>query len=132
VDTVARTERFRREIQAEAPDATWVLETNARVVGYAHVRQANSGVLYLGMAILAVGRGQGGGRALLEAVLDHARECAAHKVELEVWVDNARAIALYTASGFDVEGIRRNHYRRQDGTLRSAMIMAKSLPDQEG
>jgi len=50
-----------------------------------------------------------------------------HKVELEAWVDNARAIALYTSSGFEVEGIRRNHYRRKDGTLRSAMIMAKHL-----
>lgn len=127
VEIAARAERFREAIQAEAPDATWVLEKNGRIVGYAHSRKTTNGVLVLEMAILPGGRGHGGGRALLQAVLEHARECAAHKVELEAWVDNARAIALYTSSGFEVEGIRRNHYRRKDGTLRSAMIMAKHL-----
>jgi RimJ/RimL family protein N-acetyltransferase len=41
-----------------------------------------------------------------------------------VWTDNARAIALYAATGFEVEGLRRDHYRRRDGRLRSALLMA--------
>ena len=41
---------------------------------------------------------------------------SAHKISLEVWTDNARAIALYAAAGFEVEGLRRDHYRRRDGT----------------
>ena len=127
VDIAARTKRFRDEIEAQAPNATWVLEDNGRIVGYANVRETASGVLCLAMAILPAGRGQGGGRALLEIVLQHARDCAAHKVELEVWPDNVRAIALYASAGFEVEGIRRNHYRRKAGTLRGAMIMAKHL-----
>jgi putative acetyltransferase len=69
-------------------------------------------------------RGRGGGRALLKAVQDHARACKAHKISLEVWTDNARAIALYAAAGFEVEGVRRDHYRRRDGRLRSTLIMA--------
>jgi putative acetyltransferase len=47
-----------------------------------------------------------------------------HKVELEVWTDNARAIALYAGTGFHVEGVRREHYRRRDGSLRSTLLMA--------
>lgn len=76
-------------------------------------------------------RGRGGGRALLAAVQDHARTSGAHKISLEVWVDNARAIALYGAAGFEVEGLRRDHYRRRDGRLRSTLIMAWRVDNPE-
>ena len=33
-------------------------------------------------------------------------------------------LTLYGAAGFEVEGLRRDHYRRQDGSLRSTLIMA--------
>lgn len=84
---------------------------------------------FLGMAILAEARGRGGGRALLNAILEHARPAGAHKVELEVWVDNARTIALCASVGFEVEGLRRDHYRRRNGQLRSALIMARPSED---
>ncbi len=62
---------------------------------------------------------------LVERALRWAREePEAHKVELEVWPENERAIALYEALGFEHEGLRRNHYRRRDGSLRSAVLMA--------
>jgi hypothetical protein len=41
--------------------------------------------------------------------------CGAHKLWLETWTDNARAIAFYAAIGFEVEGLKRDHYRRRDG-----------------
>jgi RimJ/RimL family protein N-acetyltransferase len=127
VDVDARAQRFRAGIEAEGPGASWVLDDAGRVVGHAGVREQAPGVLYLGMAILREARGQGGGRALLQAILDHAEANGAHKLELEVWIDNARAIALYASAGFEVEGLRRNHYRRLDGSLRSALVMARLL-----
>ena len=51
----------------------------------------------------------------------------AHKLELDVWPDNARAVRLYASAGFEVEGLRRAHYRRRDGSLRSALLMARLL-----
>lgn len=54
------------------------------------------------------------------------------RVELKVWPDNQRAIRLYESLGFTVEGVRRNHYRRRDGTLRSAVLMARILPREDG
>ena len=51
-----------------------------------------------------------GGRGLLQAIVDHAHSYGAHKLELEVWPDNARAIALYKGAGFEAEGLRRDHY----------------------
>jgi putative acetyltransferase len=121
VDLKARAERYAELIEQ---DALWVLEDHGQVVGYAGAPETVPGVLGVGMAILAEARGMGGGRALLAAIQDHARAIGAHKVSLEVWTDNARAIALYAAAGFEVEGLRRDHYRRRDGSLRSTLIMA--------
>jgi RimJ/RimL family protein N-acetyltransferase len=128
VDLEARAGEFRETIEGGGRAALWVLDDAGRVVGNASVGERVSGVLYLGMAILPEARGQGGGRALLGAVLEHAEATGAHKVELEVWIDNARAIALYASAGFEVEGLRRDHYRRRDGRLRSALLMARLLP----
>lgn len=85
------------------------------------------GVVSLGMCIVAPARGQGGGRALLDAAMAWLADSDMHKVDLEVWPDNAPAIALYTQYGFEVEGLLRDHYRRRDGSLRSALIMARRL-----
>ena len=134
VDLEARAQRFRELIEGPDPAASWVLLDDAQqIVGNAGAHERSPGVLYLGMAILPEARGLGGGRALLEAILEHAQACGAHKVELEVWIDNARAIALYASAGFEVEGLRRDHYRRRDGRLRSALLMARLLQrDQPG
>ena len=130
VDVADRARRFRETIEGEGPAAAWVLEDDGRVVGNAGIHETHAaGVLALGMAILAEARGRGGGRALLEAILEHARACGAHKLELEVWPDNAAAIALYASAGFAVEGVRRDHYRRRDGSLRSALLMARPFGD---
>jgi putative acetyltransferase len=115
---------------AVSPDhVLWVLEDDGgRVVGCAHLRPtAAAGVASLGMMIVAARRGRGGGRALVAAALDHARAGDLHKVELEVWPENARAVALYAGAGFAVEGVRRDHYRRRDGALRSVLIMARAV-----
>jgi [ribosomal protein S18]-alanine N-acetyltransferase len=125
VDLAERAERFRELIERGDPAGVWVLEDHdGLVVGHAVVQESVPGVLGVAMAILAQARGQGGGRALLAAIQDHARTVEAHKISLEVWTDNARAIALYAAAGFEVEGLRRDHYRRRDGRLRSTLIMA--------
>jgi RimJ/RimL family protein N-acetyltransferase len=105
-----RAERFRESIERGDPAGVWILEDDdGRQIGHAVVQESTAGVLTLGMAILADARGQGGGRALLTAVQEHARATGAHKISLEVWTDNARAIGLYAAGGFEVEGLRRDH-----------------------
>jgi putative acetyltransferase len=133
VDVQARASRMRAEIEGEGLGAMWVLDDAGRVVGTAGVHETGvAGVLSLGMALLPEARGRGFGRALLETVVRYASDRGAHKVELEVWPDNAVARALYEAAGFQVEGMRRDHYRRRDGSLRSAVIMARLLPADGG
>lgn len=109
-------------------EALFVLDIAGRIVGTLGLHATHAaGVVSLGMSILEDYRGRGGGRALLIAAIEHARGVGHHKIELEVWPGNERAIGLYDAFGFEVEGVRRDHYRRRDGTLRSSQIMALLL-----
>jgi [ribosomal protein S18]-alanine N-acetyltransferase len=124
VDVEARAGRFRETIEAGEPNALWTLDDDGRIVGNLGIRETVPGVLSLGMGLLREVRGQGWGRELLRTAIGHARSSGAHKLELEVWLDNARAISLYASEGFEVEGIRRHHYRRRNGSLRSSLIMA--------
>lgn len=132
VDLAARAASLRTLLADPGRGGAWVVRDGERVVGTATALERIAGVLSLGMMLLPEARGRGGGRALLDAVLEHARQVGAHKVDLEVWPDNGRAIALYTAAGFTVEGLRDRHYRRRDGSLRSSLIMARRVDDPEG
>jgi RimJ/RimL family protein N-acetyltransferase len=126
---VDAAERVRRhaEVAVSPAGGLWVLEDEGTAVGYGTLHEHRPGVLSVGMALLSSARGRGGGRALLGALIEHARRSEAHKLDLEVWLENGRAIALYTNAGFSVEGVRHNHYRRRDGRLRSSMLMAIHL-----
>jgi RimJ/RimL family protein N-acetyltransferase len=121
-------QRFRAAVEWDG-HLLFVLEGDGEPVGSLglHPSQAE-GVLSLGMWILPPWRGRGGGRLLMEAALA-ALPPDVHKVELEVFPDNAAAIGLYRSFGFEQEGLRRDHYRREDGSLRSALLMARLFVD---
>jgi putative acetyltransferase len=129
VDVAAFGARVRATVE-NGIDALWVLEDRGELVGTLglHATPA-SGVMALGMCIVEHARGRGGGRALMEAAIGYARARPLHKLELETWPDNARAIALYESFGFELEGTRRRHYRRRDGTLRSSLLMGLLLDE---
>ncbi len=131
VDVAARAAKFREGL-ASGGARYWILcEDDGAIVGLLGLHQTMAaGVRRLGIVIAAGRRGLGGGRLLMERALRWARaEPAVHKVELEVWPENERAIALYEGLGFEHEGLRRNHYRRRDGSLRSAVLMAIAVGD---
>jgi RimJ/RimL family protein N-acetyltransferase len=122
-DLMKRTRRRLAEGQVRL-----VLEDEGEIVGTLNLRPSGiDGVLALGMWILPGHRGRGGGRLLLEAAIA-GRPADVHKIELECWPENEAAIALYEATGFEREGLRRDHYRRRDGSLRSAVVMARLFP----
>lgn len=75
------------------------------------------------MGILPAYRGQGLGRKLIETTLRAAQEAGFLRVELDVYQDNHRAIALYEKMGFMREGIIRRA-ARIDGRFIDAIGMA--------
>jgi len=139
VDVTARAKRI-REQNSSGLAVGWLVVDDAaapagaddvagKVVGYLSLvrRERDPAVATLEMTILAEARGRGGGRLLMEAALGYATEARMHKIDLEVWPDNARAVSLYAAFGFQVEGLRRDHYLRIDGTRRSSLLMARFI-----
>jgi ribosomal protein S18 acetylase RimI-like enzyme len=97
------------------------------VVGNASLAVAGYGVADIGMAVADGWRGHGVGGRLLDVLVEAAPSTGAHKIALEVWPHNERAIALYRSRGFEVEGRLRRHYRRSDGDLWDALVMGRVL-----
>lgn len=82
----------------------------------------------LGMVVHEEFQGQGTGGALLDAMLNLAFNwLAVKRIELEVFTDNAAAIALYKSRGFEVEGTAKS-YAFRDGEYVDAYFMSRLHP----
>ncbi len=81
--------------------------------------------LAVGIAVPTPFQGQGVGKALLGTLVDFAdRWLPVTRLELTVFTDNARAIALYRRFGFVDEGVHRE-YALRDGRLADVLAMAR-------
>jgi ribosomal protein S18 acetylase RimI-like enzyme len=78
-------------------------------------RKRHKGVLW-GMYVRPAARGFGLGRALVRAVLAHARG-ELEQVLLQVVSDNARARRLYESEGFEVYGLERRALKQGERYL---------------
>lgn len=70
---------------------------------------------------------RGIGKIMLETILRIAKESGYEQAELEVIVDNERAITLYESLGFEKYGRFPNHMKYQNGTYADAYWMMKRL-----
>ena len=87
-------------------------------------------VMSLGMGVARAWWGKGVGSELMRRLLDWADNWAGIlRVELGVYTDNTRAIALYEKFGFEREGVQRALALR-DGTYVDSMMMARLHPRQ--
>lgn len=92
--------------------------TRMRRARRAHVGQ-------VGMSVRDAWQGKGIGSALMRAALDLADNwLGLRRLELTVYTDNARAIALYRKFGFVVEGTHRA-FAFRDGAYVDAFSMAR-------
>ena len=88
-----------------------------------NVRRAHTAAI--GMAVHDAYAGRGAGTALMAAVVNQAdRWLNIRRLELNVYSDNARAIALYERFGFEREGLFRA-YAWRDGAYVDAVTMAR-------
>jgi putative acetyltransferase len=86
-------------------------------------RRAHVG--HIGMGVRDDRQGKGVGSALMQAVLDLADNwLGLRRLELRVYADNARAIALYRKFGFELEGTHRA-YAIRNGVYVDSLSMAR-------
>lgn len=81
-----------------------------QMTGYAGVQLVADEGYVTNIAVHPDSRRQGGGRALVHALLDLGRERGLATLSLEVRPSNLPAVALYTAAGFVEAGRRKNFY----------------------
>ena len=99
---------------------------NAGLQGIANLRRRH--VMSFGIAVDSSVHGQGVGSALMAALLDWADNWAqVLRIELGVYADNQRAIALYERFGFEHEGRHRAHAMR-NGEYVDTLAMARLHP----
>jgi putative acetyltransferase len=94
-------------------------------IGLDRFENRRSHVGSIGMAVHDAYAGRGAGAALMAAVVDLADNWLQLKrLELGVYADNARAIALYERFGFEREGVNRA-YAWRDGEYADSLAMAR-------
>lgn len=76
----------------------------------------------LSLGVVAEQRRLGTGSALLAAIRNEAKRRGAHRLFLEVAVDNTAARALYATNGFVQIGRRTNYYRRMSGLVDALVL----------
>ncbi|MEK0082564.1 GNAT family N-acetyltransferase [Benzoatithermus flavus] len=122
-------EETRRWLQGlSADDLLLVGELGGKVVGNGGLHRATGRrrhAAVLGMGVAEAWQGKGIGRVLLAALIDAADNWLdLRRLELTVYTDNTRAIALYERFGFAREGVMRA-YAYRDGSYVDALLMAR-------
>ena len=119
----------KRLAQNDDAQHTLVATVDAEVVGnlgltrLTRARRAHVGEL--GMGVRDSWQGKGVGTALMQAALDLADNwLGLRRIELRVYADNARAIALYRKFGFEIEGTHRL-YAIRNGAYVDSLSMAR-------
>lgn len=109
-----------------------VAERNGEVVAYVllavrHALASSAHVgLIRGLAVHPDARGQGIGRKVLDAALDHARDRGFERVVLNMLATNTGAFALYRSAGFQVAGLVPEHFVI-DGTKVDDLLLIREL-----
>jgi RimJ/RimL family protein N-acetyltransferase len=128
---VGEERRFLRALRRFPHAAVFLAEDAAAVVARLSLARdthpASTHVADLGLMVAASHRRLGIGRALLSRSVDWSRRVGVRKLELHVFPWNEPAIRLYESFGFEREGLRRDHYRR-DREYVDAILMAYRLP----
>jgi L-phenylalanine/L-methionine N-acetyltransferase len=115
-------------------DLHLVAERQGVVIGSAGLHPAGAAlrrrhVAMLGISVAAAHQGSGVGAALMQALTDYAdRWGQILRIELTVFADNARAIALYERFGFEHEG-RLRAYALRDGRYEDVLAMGRLHPN---
>ena len=121
-------ESFQKRHAAGTPTAHLVAVIGGKAIGSASLHRADNRRAHaaaLGIAVHDAYAGRGAGTALMAGLVEMADDWLnIRRLELTVYADNARAIALYERFGFQREGLHRD-YAWRAGAYVDAVAMAR-------
>ena len=101
---------FLYEMEQNRVARCWVMREGARVVGYMCVWEIGGEVHITNIAVHPGWRRRGIARALLDSLVQDARQRKLRLIGLEVRPSNQEARTLYESFGFQVTGRRKGYY----------------------
>ncbi|MHB1454458.1 MAG: tRNA (adenosine(37)-N6)-threonylcarbamoyltransferase complex dimerization subunit type 1 TsaB [Saccharofermentanales bacterium] len=117
-------ESLRRDIVENDFARYFIASVDGRIAGYIGLYYSFEDAQITNLAVKSDLRGKGIGHMLVKRALNFCASKGCERVTLEVRTGNSRAIALYTAEGFGMEGIRKGYYADNG---EDAIIMLKNL-----
>lgn len=129
--------KWRERLQGNGPlDIVFVALVNGEIVGncglHGNPNPRRQHAWTLGMSVRDEWQGKGVGTKMMATLIDLADNwLGALRLELTVFVDNPRAVALYEKSGFVIEGTHRA-YALREGKLVDTYAMARLHPHPPG
>ena len=116
---------------AHLADHRFVAELDGEVVGWIAIVPYSRRAVYRGVGEESVyvaerARGRGVGRALLETVIESARDGGLWTLQAGVFTDNGASLALHRALGFREVGIR-ERIGQLDGVWRDVVLLELRL-----
>ncbi len=100
-----------------------VAKENGKIVGFAGLWFSPVDAEITNIVTKKTERKRGIGKALLDRLIEMAREAKRDNISLEVNENNVPAGSLYEKAGFEIAGIRKKYYNGKD----NAIIMTKYL-----
>ena len=100
-----------------------VAKENGKIVGFAGLWFSPVDAEITNIVTKKTERKRGRGKALLDRLIEMAREAKRDNISLEVNENNVPAGSLYEKAGFEIAGIRKKYYNGKD----NAIIMTKYL-----
>lgn len=120
-------EKGLREELAKPSSVTLVAEENGAAAGFINFWIVRPEAQINSLAVSSAFLRRGAARALLGKCAEYARKSACTSITLEVNANNAPAVALYAAEGFEVDGRRPKFYNNAE----DALLMRRALPSGE-
>jgi phosphinothricin acetyltransferase len=140
-----REATFETRPRAPAEAAAWLAQDlpflvaeddDGAVCGFARVEPYSDRCVYAGVGehavyVAASARGQGVGRALLDALCAEAERRAYYKLTSRLFATNAASRAVHRAAGFAEVGIQHRH-GRLDGEWKDCVLVERLLGEAAG
>lgn len=100
---------------------------DGKIRGYICVRILYEEAQVCNIAVMPEFRRQGIATKLIYKMIEFASDSKCRQCELEVNIMNDAAVGVYKKCGFEVEGLRKNFYRRSRYASRDAYTMVLEL-----